>query len=142
MGFGNRSRRCWKPNVQEKRLFSYIFDRHVKVTPHALRCIDKAGGLDEYLLRTPYQKMDTEMGLFWKTKVEQRYARARSDGKDEAKFEQGFKDLNVSKKDARREGRREANRKMFGDSNLVKEEKRRVWKKLKGQGRTKVIMGG
>ncbi|KAK9167424.1 hypothetical protein Scep_002615 [Stephania cephalantha] len=72
---GNKSRRTWKPNVQEKRLFSYIFDRHirVKVTTHALRCIDKAGGIDEYLLKTPYQKMDTEMGLYWKVKVQKLY---------------------------------------------------------------------
>ncbi|KAJ7958648.1 Ribosomal protein [Quillaja saponaria] len=43
-----KSRRSWKPNVQEKRLFSYIFNCHirVKVTTHALRCIDKAGGID------------------------------------------------------------------------------------------------
>ncbi|KAG2291897.1 hypothetical protein Bca4012_007871 [Brassica carinata] len=36
---GNKSRRCWKPNVQEKRLFSYIFNRHikVKVTTHTRR---------------------------------------------------------------------------------------------------------
>lgn len=83
---------------------------------HALRCIDKAGGIDEYLLKTPYQKMDTEMGLFWKTKVEQRYAElgqmevAFFTPEDEAKFEQGFKDLKIAKKDARREGRR----KMYG----------------------------
>ncbi|KAL0726563.1 hypothetical protein Bca4012_022656 [Brassica carinata] len=121
---GNKSRRCWKPNVQEKRLFSYIFDRHikVKVTTHALRCIDKAGGIDEYLLKTPYQKMDTEMGLFWKTKVEQRYAElgqmevAFFTPEDEAKFEQGFKDLNIAKKEARREARKEARRKMYGDN--------------------------
>nr|BAJ94398.1 predicted protein [Hordeum vulgare subsp. vulgare] len=28
---GNKSRRNWKPNVQEKRLFSYIHDRHIRV---------------------------------------------------------------------------------------------------------------
>uniref|UniRef100_A0A0D3GS40 Uncharacterized protein n=1 Tax=Oryza barthii TaxID=65489 RepID=A0A0D3GS40_9ORYZ len=28
---GNKSRRTWKPNVQEKRLFSYIHDRHIRV---------------------------------------------------------------------------------------------------------------
>ena len=61
----DRSRRSWKPNVQDKRLFSYILDRHiqVKVTTHALRCIDKAGGIDEYLLKTPYHKMDTKIGV-------------------------------------------------------------------------------
>ncbi|KAG0480263.1 hypothetical protein HPP92_010845 [Vanilla planifolia] len=60
---GNKSRRSWKPNVQNKRLFSYIHDRHirVKVTTHALRCIDKAGGIDEYLLNTP----TTKWALSW-----------------------------------------------------------------------------
>ncbi|KAI3944790.1 hypothetical protein MKW92_046853 [Papaver armeniacum] len=72
---GNRTRRTWKPNVQEKQLFSYILDRHVrvKVTTHALRCIDKAGGVDEYLLKTPYQKMDTEIGSYWKSTIEKMY---------------------------------------------------------------------
>ena len=111
-------------------MFSYIFDRHikVKVTTHALRCIDKAGGIDEYLLKTPYQKMDTEMGLFWKTKVEQRYAElgqmevAFFTPEDEAKFEQGFKDLNIAKKEARREARKEARRKMYGGEEKGEEE--------------------
>lgn len=72
---GNKSRRNWKPNVQEKRLFSYIYNRFIKikVTTHALRCIDKAGGIDEYLLKTPYNKMDSEMGVLWKAKMEKRY---------------------------------------------------------------------
>jgi large subunit ribosomal protein L28 len=104
-------------------LFSYIFDSHikVKVTTHALRCIDKAGGIDEYLLKTPYQKMDTEMGLYWKTKVEARYAElgqmevAFFNPEDEAKLEQGFKDLNIAKKDARREARRTFRKKGGGN---------------------------
>ncbi|KAL9691977.1 hypothetical protein QQ045_012405 [Rhodiola kirilowii] len=72
---GNKSRRCWKPNVQEKRLFSYILDRQirVKVSTHAIRCIDKAGGFDEYFLKTPYRKMDTELGVAWKAKIEKLY---------------------------------------------------------------------
>ncbi|KDP38164.1 hypothetical protein JCGZ_04807 [Jatropha curcas] len=110
---GNKSRRTWKPNVQEKRLFSYILDRHikVKVTTHALRCIDKAGGIDEYLLKTPYQKMDTEMGLLWKAKIEKLYENlgkmevAFFSPEDEAKFEQRFKDLKLSEREARREFR-------------------------------------
>ncbi|XVE55823.1 hypothetical protein DITRI_Ditri03aG0188200 [Diplodiscus trichospermus] len=50
---GNKSRGSWKPNIQKKRLFSYILDRHirVKVTTHALLCIGKVGGIDEYLLK-------------------------------------------------------------------------------------------
>ncbi|KAH7573968.1 hypothetical protein ACOSQ2_008232 [Xanthoceras sorbifolium] len=117
---GNKSRRCWKPNVQEKRLFSYILDRHIrmKVTTHALRCIDKAGGIDEYLLNTPYQKMDTEMGLFWKTKIEKLYEELGQmevvffSPEDESKFEQGFKDLKLAERAARKEARRQ----MYGSS--------------------------
>lgn len=113
--YHDRTRRTWKPNVQEKRLFSYILDRHirVKVTTHALRCIDKAGGIDEYLLKTPYNKMDTEMGLFWKSKIEKLYEELGQmevvffSPEDEAKFEQGFKDLKIAERTARRESRRQ-----------------------------------
>lgn len=113
---GNKSRRNWKPNVQEKRLFSYILDRHirVKVTTHALRCIDKAGGIDEYLLNTPYHKMDTEMGLFWKAKIEKMYDELGTmqvgffSPEDEAKLEQGFKELKLARKEVRMEVRRKA----------------------------------
>ncbi|KAH7652993.1 Ribosomal protein L28/L24 protein [Dioscorea alata] len=111
---GNKSRRTWKPNVQEKRLFSYIHDRHirVKVTTHALRCIDKAGGIDEYLLNTPYDKMDTEMGLFWKAKIEKMYDELGNmdigffSPEEEAKIAAGFEELKLAKKEARREARR------------------------------------
>jgi large subunit ribosomal protein L28 len=111
---GNRTRRTWKPNVQDKRLFSYVLDRHirVKVTTHALRCIDKAGGIDEYLLRTPYQKMDTEIGLLWKAKIEKLYEELGTkevvffSPEDEAKFEQGFKDLRLAEREGRKEIRR------------------------------------
>lgn len=115
MGNGlDRTRRTWKPNVQEKRLFSYVLDRHirVKVTTHALRCIDKAGGIDEYLLKTPYRKMDTEIGLLWKAKIEKLYEELGNkevvffSPEDEAKFEQGFKDLKLSEREARKEVRR------------------------------------
>lgn len=125
---GNKSRRNWKPNVQEKRLFSYILDRHirVKVTTHALRCIDKAGGIDEYLLKTPYHKMDTELGLFWKSKIETLYEELGKmevvffSPEDEVKFEQRFKELKLSERAARREARRQ----MYGSSaklNQIKE---------------------
>lgn len=111
---GNRTRRTWKPNVQDKRLFSYILDRHIriKVTTHALRCIDKAGGIDEYLLKTPYQKMDTEIGVLWKSKIEKLYEELGKkevvffSPEDEAKFEQGFKDLRLAEREARKEVRK------------------------------------
>lgn len=115
---GNKSRRTWKPNVQEKRLFSYVLDRHVrvKVTTHALRCIDKAGGIDEYLLKTPYHKMDTEMGLYWKTKIQKMYEDLGEmelvffSPDDEANIEQQFKELKLEERAARREARRKMHR--------------------------------
>ncbi|XP_057799631.1 54S ribosomal protein L24, mitochondrial [Salvia miltiorrhiza] len=111
---GNKTKRSWKPNVQEKRLFSYILDRQirVKVTTHALRCIDKAGGIDEYLLKTPYHKMDTEMGLFWKTKIEKMYQDLGGKQvvffapEDEANFEEKFNELRLEQKAERRDARR------------------------------------
>ncbi|KAH6830719.1 Ribosomal L28 family [Perilla frutescens var. hirtella] len=119
-GGGNKTKRNWKPNVQDKRLFSYILDRHirVKVTTHALRCIDKAGGIDEYLLKTPHRKMDTEMGLFWKTKIEKMYQDLGGkevvffSPEDEANLEEQFKELRFEQKAARRESRR----KIFGSA--------------------------
>ncbi|CAM0906175.1 unnamed protein product [Alopecurus aequalis] len=103
---GNKSRRNWKPNVQEKRLFSYIHERHirVKVTTHALRCIDKAGGIDEYLLKTPYNKMDTEMGIAWKAKIEKMYSELPPE--EEAEIEHGFEEVRLAKREFRRESRR------------------------------------
>ncbi|KAG5180471.1 hypothetical protein JKP88DRAFT_166523 [Tribonema minus] len=59
--FGNKtcfsakkSRRKWLPNVQSKRLWSELLREHIplKVTTAALRGVDKAGGLDNYLLYT------------------------------------------------------------------------------------------
>jgi len=41
----------------------------MSITMHALRCIDKAGGLDEYLLTTPEHKLDTELAREWRKKI-------------------------------------------------------------------------
>ena len=51
---GNRTRRTWKPNAQTATLYSELLDRKVrlKVTSAALRSIDKAGGLDAYVLHS------------------------------------------------------------------------------------------
>ncbi|KAI9812380.1 MAG: 39S ribosomal protein L24, mitochondrial [Thelocarpon impressellum] len=47
-----KNRRAWRPNVHHKRLWSAALGRflRVRVTARALRSIDKAGGLDGYLL--------------------------------------------------------------------------------------------
>mmetsp|Transcript_1162 Transcript_1162/g.3689 ORF Transcript_1162/g.3689 Transcript_1162/m.3689 type:complete len:136 (+) Transcript_1162:62-469(+) len=51
---GNRTRRTWKPNAQSAALYSELLDKTVRVnvTPAALRSIDKAGGLDAYVLHS------------------------------------------------------------------------------------------
>ncbi|KAH6622523.1 ribosomal L28 family-domain-containing protein [Chaetomium tenue] len=56
-----KTRRQWRPNVHHKRLWSAslgVFVR-TRVTARVLRTVDKAGGLDEYLLgRTPQRVRD------------------------------------------------------------------------------------
>lgn len=61
---GNKSRRKWRPNAQRKSLYSEILDKSFKfqVTTTALRSIDKAGGLDRYILQTPPHKLDSDIG--------------------------------------------------------------------------------
>ena len=71
VGFGNKvshserkTRRMWKPNVQKKRLWSEALGDFVRfsVTTHVLRCIDKAGGLDNYILGTPPHILNSTTG--------------------------------------------------------------------------------
>lgn len=40
-----------------------------RVTAHALRCMDKAGGLDEYILRTRDQDLKSEFALALKARL-------------------------------------------------------------------------
>ncbi|KAG7015795.1 hypothetical protein SDJN02_23433 [Cucurbita argyrosperma subsp. argyrosperma] len=62
--------------------------------------------------------MDTEIGLFWKAKIEKLYEELGQmevvffSPEDEAKFEQGFRDLKLSERAARKEARR----RMYGSS--------------------------
>ncbi|KAH9303021.1 hypothetical protein KI387_014604 [Taxus chinensis] len=106
---GNKTRRTWKPNVQNKRLFSLILDRfiRIKVTTHAIRCIDKAGGIDEYLLKTPSKKLDNELSLLWKAKIEQKYKELKIkevdffSPEDEKKLEEAFEKFEIAKEESR-----------------------------------------
>ena len=76
-----KTRRTFKPNVQRKRLWSRTLGCWLRfnVTTHALRCIDKAGGIDEYLLGTPDAKLDSISGQNAKRLVEA--ARASEGGR-------------------------------------------------------------
>ena len=61
---GNRSRRVWKPNAQPASLWSAALGRAVKVrvTAAALRNVDKAGGLDRYLLTSSPAELGGDKG--------------------------------------------------------------------------------
>lgn len=76
---GNRTRRSWKPNAQPKALYSQALDEvvHLRVTAAALRNIDKAGGLDLYILNTKEVDLDSDAGLALKQRIQQRQLDAR-----------------------------------------------------------------
>lgn len=63
--------RSWKPNVHRKRLFSEILQESIvfKVTTFALKCIDKAGGLDNYLLKNTSEKLNSVTGEAAKKRI-------------------------------------------------------------------------
>jgi len=73
-----KTRRTFKPNVQRKRLWSRTLGCWLRfnVTTHALRCIDKAGGIDESLLGTPEEKLDSISGSNAKALILDAKARA------------------------------------------------------------------
>ncbi|KAL2862871.1 mitochondrial 54S ribosomal protein bL28m [Aspergillus lucknowensis] len=60
-----KTRRCWKPNVRRKKLWSNSLEKFlsIKVTRRALRTIRKVGGLDPYLLGRSRARVK-ELGLF------------------------------------------------------------------------------
>lgn len=68
---GNKSRRTWKPNAHRKRLYSETLDEMIplNVTTNALRWIDKAGGLDNYVLNTPPQKLLSTSGMALRERI-------------------------------------------------------------------------
>ena len=70
-GWREQNETKWSPNAKRKRLYSEVLDRmvSVQVTAHALRCIDKAGGLDNYVLNTSAEKMASLKGMELKDKM-------------------------------------------------------------------------
>ena len=71
----HRTRRIWLPNVQQKSFFSQLLDKtlNIRVTTGALRCIDKAGGLDNYLLYTREANLGSELGVELKTQLKSKF---------------------------------------------------------------------
>ena len=61
----------WHPNVQKKQYFSNVLGTQLKlrVTTAAMRCIDKAGGLDSYIYHTPDHKLNSRLGVALKQRM-------------------------------------------------------------------------
>ena len=57
------TRRTFKPNVQRKTFFSDILEKKVKlnVTTSAIRCIDKAGGFDKFIINSTKLTRDSDI---------------------------------------------------------------------------------
>ena len=57
-------RRVWLPNVHPAKLWSAILARPIAIncTAAALRAVDRAGGVDEYLLRTSDARLASAAG--------------------------------------------------------------------------------
>eukprot|EP01112_Ceratiomyxa_fruticulosa_P000819 TRINITY_DN10757_c0_g2_i1.p1 TRINITY_DN10757_c0_g2~~TRINITY_DN10757_c0_g2_i1.p1 ORF type:complete len:158 (-),score=16.97 TRINITY_DN10757_c0_g2_i1:120-527(-) len=76
VSFSNKKTRTrWMPNVQPKYLYSHLLNLNIKfhITTHALRCIEKAGNLDRYLLYTKAKDIDSEIGLKIRKKLKDAY---------------------------------------------------------------------
>ncbi|CBK24600.2 uncharacterized protein [Blastocystis hominis] len=60
-----KTRRDWNPNVRHVHLYSETLDRKIglRVTSNTLRCIDKAGGLDYYVLNTKDKDLNSDVAL-------------------------------------------------------------------------------
>ncbi|MBL8640191.1 MAG: 50S ribosomal protein L28 [Alphaproteobacteria bacterium] len=56
----NKTRRAFRPNIQDTSLYSEILGKlvRVRVTVAGLRTVDHKGGLDQFLLTTSLSKLD------------------------------------------------------------------------------------
>lgn len=63
----SHSHRCtnrqWLPNMQRKALFSHALGRSVRltITTSGMRTVDRAGGLDNYLLNVAPEELNPTM---------------------------------------------------------------------------------
>lgn len=67
----NKTRRTWKPNVQKKSMYSETLGRMLRfrMTTHAMRCIRKAGGIEEYLLKAKESEIKYPLALRFKQEI-------------------------------------------------------------------------
>lgn len=85
----NRVRRTWVPNVHAQSLFSELLGCKLpfRATTYALRTIDKYGGLDNYLLRTPDAKLDSDVAIKTKRLLEAHLKNLETEGAGDLKIE-------------------------------------------------------
>ena len=59
----NRTRRRYLPNLQQQRFYSETLGESVRlrVSTHALRTVEKRGGLDGYLLKARNTELSSEL---------------------------------------------------------------------------------
>ena len=59
----NRTRRRYLPNLQQQRFFSETLGESIRlrVTAHALRTVEKRGGLDGFLLKARNTELSSEL---------------------------------------------------------------------------------
>ncbi len=59
----NHTRRSFNPNLQYSRLYSYVMKRHfrMRISTQGMRTLDKMGGFDAWLLKTPARDMNSEL---------------------------------------------------------------------------------
>mmetsp|Transcript_7568 Transcript_7568/g.8607 ORF Transcript_7568/g.8607 Transcript_7568/m.8607 type:complete len:146 (+) Transcript_7568:85-522(+) len=80
----HKERRTWKPNVFKKRFRSDLLKEtiQVQVTTSALRCIDKAGGFDNYLLNTRPKWLGPSDGAAMHLRQRLKEAKARCEAQE------------------------------------------------------------
>eukprot|EP01120_Amphizonella_sp_Union-15-10_P011043 TRINITY_DN4584_c0_g1_i1.p1 TRINITY_DN4584_c0_g1~~TRINITY_DN4584_c0_g1_i1.p1 ORF type:complete len:180 (-),score=19.87 TRINITY_DN4584_c0_g1_i1:17-556(-) len=71
----NKSRRRWLPNIQKKTYRSDLLGVtfRIPLTTYVMRCIDKWGSLDYYLLYTKDNDIDSQVGLDIRQMLLERY---------------------------------------------------------------------
>lgn len=67
----NKTRRTWKPNVQKTTLFSETLNERLtcSLTTHVMRCIRKAGGFDQYLVKTKDSELKFHRAITLKQRI-------------------------------------------------------------------------
>lgn len=67
----NKTRRTWKPNVQKKSMYSETLGRMLRfrMTTYVMRCVRKAGGLDEYLINTKDSELKFPFAIKMKEQI-------------------------------------------------------------------------